>query len=333
MTASRHRQSEPATLWGGIDDGPNLPQASLNAVYGSPPLELVSIPDGAVQVSPLAPPADAAPASALDALAPGDLASMTMLAPPGTTERRYAMALSLRALPPGARLTVLAPKSKGGARLRGELEDLGCAVSESARRHHRICEVARPETPIGIEDAIAAGAPRFVEAIGLWSQPGMFSWDRVDPGTALLAGHLAGLSGRGADLGCGSGFLAHAVLASPKVTEFTLVDLDRRAIECSLRNVADPRARFLWADARGLGPKLAELNFVVMNPPFHDNGLEDQALGQSFVRVAAGALRRGGTCWLVANRHLPYEAPLKELFTHVAAPIEAGGYKVYEARK
>jgi 16S rRNA (guanine1207-N2)-methyltransferase len=303
-------------------------QILFNALYGRPSDELVAMPDGAVQMSPLVPATGLTQAApTLEELAPGSLASMIMAAPPGTVERRYVMAQALRALADGAELTA------GGSRLRGELEAFGCVVAETSRRHHRVCTVSRPLAPSGLDEAIAAGAPRLVAEMGLWSQPGLFSWDRIDPGSVLLAGHLAGLSGRGADLGCGAGFLAHAVLASVKVTELTLVDLDRRAVDCARRNVADPRARFLWADARTLGPALAELNFVVMNPPFHDNGLEDQALGQGFIRVAAASLRRGGTCWLVANRHLPYEAPLKELFTHVAAPIESGGYKIYEARK
>ena len=68
---------------------------------------------------------------------------MVMLAPPGAVERRYALALALRLLPPGAPLTVMAPKTKGGSRLRKELEAFGCAVAETARRHHRICVCER----------------------------------------------------------------------------------------------------------------------------------------------------------------------------------------------
>ena len=56
------------------------------------------------------------------------------------------------------------------------------------------------------------------------------------------------------------------------------------------------------------------LDFVVMNPPFHDGGAEDRLLGQTFIRQAAIMLRRGGLLWVVANRHLPYEAVLGELF-------------------
>src|SRR5205814_9151177 len=111
-------------------------------------------------------------------------------------------------------LIALAPKTKGGSRLGAELRQFGCMPREEARRHHRICRTERPAEPIGLDEAMTAGAPRIVPALGLWSQPGVFSWDRLDPGTALLLDRAAGLAGRGADLGCGVGVLAKIGRAS-----------------------------------------------------------------------------------------------------------------------
>jgi len=206
-------------------------------------------------------------------------------------------------------------------------------VAEDARRHHRICTVIRPDSLTGIEDAIAVGAPRLVDSLGLWSQPGVFSWDRIDPGTILLVETLPNLAGKGADLGCGIGVLAHRILASPHVESLVLADIDRRAIEVARRNVVDKRATFHWADVADGQPPLEKLDFVVMNPPFHDAGTEDRHLGQQFIRRAAKVLRTGGLCRLVANRHLPYERVLAEHFTEVELVREAVGYKVFEARK
>ncbi len=295
-------------------------------LYGDPPAELADRQAGAIQLSPLVP-----GSVALEGLPEHSLDDMTILAPPGTIERRHVMAHALRALAEDAPLTVLAPKDKGGSRLRKELEAFGCSVAEDARRHHRICTTARPAAPAGLDEAMAAGAPRLVEPLGLWSQPGVFAWDRIDPGSALLLEHLPPLAGRGADLGCGIGVLSRAALATPAVAELTLVDIDRRAVEMARRNVADERARFLWADLRHGVPGLAGLDFIVTNPPFHDGGAEDRALGQAFVRRAASLLRRGGRLLLVANRHLPYEAVLKASFRSVVLRVEGGGYKVYEA--
>lgn len=297
------------------------------AVYGTPPAQLATPPADAAQVSPLVP-----GSARLEDIDAESLSAVVMAAPPGTAERRYALALALRALAPGGSLTALGPKDKGGARLRKELEAFGCVVEESGRAHHRLCWTVRPAAPAGLEAALAAGEPRFVEALGLWSQPGLFSWDRIDPGSARLALALPPLAGRGADLGCGSGYLARAVLAGRAVERLDLVDLDRRAIEAARRNIDDSRVAFHWADARS-GPELTELDFVVTNPPFHDGGAEDRALGQGFLRRAHGLLRQGGALWLVANRHLPYEAVLTALFPTVALRAEQGGFKVYEARK
>ena len=300
---------------------------SIFGVYGSPPHGLVEIPPTARQMSPLIPGAEA-----LETLEASSAAGMAMLAPPGTIERRYALAGMLRALPVGSPFVVLAPKDLGGSRLGDELARFGCTFEESAKRHHRICTGRRPAVLEHIDDALAEGAPRLVGDLGLWSQPGIFSWNRVDPGTALLLKVLPQLAGRGADLGCGVGVLGHGVLASEKVTRLDLFDIDRRAVEAARRNLADARATVHWVDVvQGIG--VTALDFVVMNPPFHNAGAEDRSLGQVFIRRAAEALRRGGRLWLTANRHLPYEAVLKPLFTHVTLVAEADGYKVIEAAK
>ena len=92
----------------------------------------------------------------------------------------------------------------------------------------------------------------------------------------------------------------------------------------------------MWAgqaDVRTTGITPASLDFVVMNPPFHDVGIEDKQLGQTFIRQAASLLRKGGTLWLVANRHLPYEALLAELFRTATPRADQGGFKVIEAVK
>ena len=129
------------------------------------------------------------------------------------------------------------------------------------------------------------------------------------------------------------GILARAVLGSPAVTALTLVDIDRRAVEMARRNVVDPRASLRWEDLRVAEFETGRLDFVVMNPPFHDGGTEDQALGQTFVRRAAEMLRPGGALWVTANAHLPYEAVLRGAFREVTQRAGAGGYKVYEARR
>ena len=297
-------------------------------LYGAPAPGLAEIPAGAVQVSPLMP-----GSQDLAAMADATVDQAVILAPGGVLERDYVLAQALRILKPGAPLLAFAPKDKGGSRLKKALEVFGCAIVEDARKHHRFCHTQRPATPIGLDKAIAAGAPRLVPGLNAWSQPGVFSWDRLDPGSARLIAALPTLSGHGADLGCGVGLLAQKVLAAPSVTSLACLDIDRRAVACAEHNLDDPRATVRWADVRQWDDSLVGLDFVVMNPPFHDGGTEDRELGVAFVRTAARMLRRGGVCWLVANRHLPYEAALASAFDTASVRDDAGGYKIIEARK
>ena len=50
-------------------------------------------------------------------------------------------------------------------------------------------------------------------------------------------------------------------------------------------------------------------------------------------RSSAEMLKKGGTAWIVANRHLPYEAELDAAFKRVRMVVDQGGYKVFEAVK
>ena len=297
-------------------------------LYGLPPRDLVAIPAGAQQCSPII-----LGSIRLAYIPPMSAQSAVILAPPNTIERRYFLARVLTALAVGAPLTALAPKDKGGSRIAAELEEFGCTVVDESRAHHRIVTTTRPASLHGIDEAISAGGLHQHPTHGLWTQAGVFSWDRIDAGSALLLNHLPPLSSRGADFGAGIGVLSKAVLQSSAVTELTLLDIDRRAILAAEKNIADTRAKFLWADIRTSDIPLRELDFIVMNPPFHDAGTEDRTLGQAFITRAAAMLKTGGALWCVANRHLPYEALLEKSFSRATLVIEADGFKIFYAEK
>ncbi|NRA98361.1 MAG: class I SAM-dependent methyltransferase [Rhodobacteraceae bacterium] len=170
--------------------------------------------------------------------------------------------------------------------------------------------------------------PTFVD--GFVTRAGVFSADGIDPGSKLLAEALPHLKGRVADLGAGWGYLAASVLKSPDVTEIDLVDADAVAIECARENVTDPRAAFLWADAVTWQADVA-YDAVVMNPPFHRGRAADPGLGLSFLQTAARVLKRRGVLWMVANRHLPYEARLAALFRSVEEVAGNASFKIIRA--
>jgi 16S rRNA (guanine1207-N2)-methyltransferase len=307
---------------------PAMTESPTQAIYGDPLRELVDIAPGAVRFSPLVP-----GRGAIEDAETASIETLIVAAPPGVLERRFVLAHALRALKPGGELTALAPKDMGGSRLRKELEGFGCTVDETARRHQRICVARRPAEIEGLSAAVAEGGLQMAPRLGLWSQPGVFSWDRIDPGTAQLMAAKAKLSGRGADFGCGVGVLAKGLLEMSAIASLALIDIDARAIAAARRNIDDPRVSFLQHDLRRPAPGVADLDFVVMNPPFHMGGREDRSLGQTFIRQAALALRKGGICRLVANVGMPYEAVLNECFKAVQPLGQHDGYKLFEARK
>jgi len=167
---------------------------------------------------------------------------------------------------------------------------------------------------------------------GYRTAPGVFSADAVDPGSALLADTLpVQMKGRVADLGAGWGYLAARVLAtSQAITELHLIEAGHAALGCARANVADPRARFHWADATAFAPA-QPFDVVISNPPFHSGRTADPALGLAFLTAAAGMLGPSGQLWLVANRHLPYEGRLAGLFRDVGQIAATSGYKILHA--
>lgn len=168
---------------------------------------------------------------------------------------------------------------------------------------------------------------------GTWlSQPGIFSWDRIDDGSALLAAHLpADLAGHVADFGCGWGYLGREVLArSAAVTAIDLIDAEHRALEAARANITDPRATFHWLDLT-VEAAPATYDAIVCNPPFHAGRAASPALGQGIIAAAARALRPGGRFYMVANRGLPYEPHLKTSFASFETLADNNKFRVSRA--
>jgi 16S rRNA (guanine1207-N2)-methyltransferase len=185
----------------------------------------------------------------------------------------------------------------------------------------------------------AGGEMRRMAAEGLLGAPGMFSWKRPDEGSRLLAGFIPrGLEGHGADLGAGNGYLARSLLErNPKIRSLALFDVEKKALDAAQGNLEtyqspDLCLGFHWSDVTQ-GTGISDLDFVVMNPPFHTERGSLPVLGQRFIAEAMKTLRSGGRLFLVANRHLPYEAEISSTGGTLVRREEASGYKVLEIVK
>ncbi|MCU0754677.1 MAG: class I SAM-dependent methyltransferase [Xanthomonadales bacterium] len=267
-----------------------------------------------------------------------------LLLPPRQREASRAwLVRALERVAPGGVLVVSQANDEGARSLQDDLEQL-CGKVLSASKHK--CRVVwlRPD-PATVDRALAQAwlaqdAVQSIEGGRYLSRPGLFSWDRIDTGSALLAAHLPGnLQGRVADLGAGYGYLSCELLQRcPKVDALDLYDADARALPLAQANVdrvlAD-RPKLVavathWHDvATGLPQRY---HAIISNPPFHlDRGGLPQ-LGQAFLHAAANALLPDGRLLLVANRHLPYEQILEARFAESQVLAAANGFKVIQAR-
>jgi 16S rRNA (guanine1207-N2)-methyltransferase len=166
----------------------------------------------------------------------------------------------------------------------------------------------------------------------------VFAWDHIDPASHLLAEHLpADLDGAVADLGAGFGYLASEILQHcPNIAALDLYEADARALDLARQNLAQTstgvQPGFHWHDVTTGLPR--QYQHIVSNPPFHAQRSRQRIdIGQAFLAAAAAALLPGGQLWLVANRHLPYEALLADRFDEVRTLAQTGAYKVINARR
>ncbi|MBW8366586.1 MAG: class I SAM-dependent methyltransferase [Arenimonas sp.] len=284
--------------------------------------------------------ADALAASgqrAVDAEA-GRFERVLLLAPRQRMESRALLARAVAQAAPGGVVVACAANNEGARSMQADLAQLAGPLHSLSKRHCRVCWTAPLDAAVDqalLAQWLALDAPRPIEDGRFLSRPGLFAWDRIDAASALLASCLPpDLAGRCADLGAGFGYLSSEVLARcPAVTALDLYEAEARALALARHNLAAARVPvgFHWHDVTTGLPETYDA--IVSNPPFHQGRADDPGLGLGFIAAAQGALRPGGRLWLVANRHLPYEAALSKGFARVHTVREGAGFKVIEAIK
>lgn len=258
-------------------------------------------------------------------------------------EARAQFARAVQHAMPGGVVLACVPNAEGAKSAQADLAMLAGGTGSVSK--HKCRSFWTPPLVDGqvdnalLQQWLALDAPRR-NAAGYLSRPGLFAWDRIDPASALLAAHLpADLHGRVADLGAGYGYLAVEILQRcAGVTALDLYEAEQRALEPARVNLAEALARLgrevatevRWHDVTTGLPQ--RYDAIVSNPPFHQGRADQPELGRAFIAAAANALSAQGQLWLVANRHLPYEATLAERFSEVRMVVAQGGFKVITAR-
>jgi 16S rRNA (guanine1207-N2)-methyltransferase len=264
-----------------------------------------------------------------------------VLPPRQRDESRALLAQAIRATQPGGRVLACASNNEGARSCEADLARLAGPVTTLNKNK---CRAFWTEPLTGPQDSALADewlqldAARPIADGRFISRPGVFAWDRIDVASQLLAEHLpTALAGRAADLGAGFGYLSVELLERcAGIAALDVFEAERRALDLARRNLAafESRAkiRYCWHDVTaGLADRY---DTIVCNPPFHTHARADRPdVGRRFIAAAAQALLPGGRFWLVANRHLAYEAALGAGFERVRIVTQQHGYKIVEAVK
>ena len=259
-------------------------------------------------------------------------------------ESRALLARGLTMLAPGGQLVASATNNEGARSLESDLRSLVDAVDVASKHKSRVVWTlpgAQLRDPVLVDQWRALDEVRPVCDGRYLSRPGLFSWDRIDAGSALLAEHLPSqCEGAAADLGAGFGYLSCELLrVCSGLTRLDCFEAEARALEPLRRNLDQardaltgsvPQTTLHWHDVtRGMGRGGYAL--IISNPPFHQGRADQPGLGLAFISAAADALLPHGELRLVANRHLPYEAMLRRRFRVLEQRADAHGFKVYRA--
>lgn len=188
----------------------------------------------------------------------------------------------------------------------------------------------------------------------LFTKPGLFGWDKVDRGSALLIDHLdkffSGFKTRPEnllDLGCGYGLLT-AAAASRGVSQVTAVDNCAAALLACGKNIlklcpalykttsamdsesetevfkgraiaVDCRAAYAENFSQQINEKF---DVVLCNPPFHQGFDTERELTEAFLATAARQLKPGGQALFVTNRFIALEKTAASFFNQVSTLAE-----------
>jgi len=240
-------------------------------------------------------------------------------------------------LSPGGRLVLTGGKQEGiktfaktlSARLGGE------ASLEKHGTRYRLTLYRGPQPGEPLDDRNYQILRPVLELDGLpvLSKPGLFGWDRIDAGSALLASHLPALlaaqtlDDKGTtdtsasphtlvDLGCGYGYLS---LLAARCGNFHITATDNCAAAL-LACESNFRAHGINGEtvAADAGHTLSgPFDILLCNPPFHQGFQNDSRLTDKFLAAARRLLHSRGCALFVVNSFVPLENLAAGIFSRV----------------
>ncbi len=280
-------------------------------------------------------------------LSPGTCHTAAMLLPKGRKLARRWLLQAYAALAPGGAFYLAGANDQGiQAVLKDASQLFGTTGIVGYKKGHRAARMLKPHLPLAMpawasEPGIAPGTWYQFEitinqqSFVIHSLPGVFSYDQLDDGTSLLLETLAvPQAGRVLDVGCGCGIIG-MYASRLGASRVDLLDNNLLAIEAAQENISCnqiPAAQALAGDL--LEPVSGrQYDLVLSNPPFHTGKEVDYQVAHTLIAHAHQVLRPGGQLTLVANRFIPYDHLMAQVFGSVQAVKETGRFHVLTSQK
>ena len=171
--------------------------------------------------------------------------------------------------------------------------------------------------------------------LNLVSLPGVFSSTEIDNGSLLLISSLKDLSGKKVlDVGCGYGILG-LFAAMSGALKVDLVDNQLLAVLSARENITHhhiKNCQVFWSDLLS-AVSSNSYDLIISNPPFHAGIQIDFHASRALITSAISVLKVGGALHLVANRFLPYDHLMKEVFGNVNIVAQNPAYRILVSKK
>lgn len=194
-------------------------------------------------------------------------------------------------------------------------------------------EVIKEEDAVANEDSYSQLRDLHIGDLNFVSKPGVFGWNKIDRGSALLVetlrDNIAQFDTEGSllDLGCGWGYLT-LTTAELKFRERFASDNNVTALIAAEENFRRAGLRVECSADDCASQLTGNFDLILCNPPFHQGFSTDEELSRKFLRATARLLARKGKALFVVNQFIPLEGLAAEHFGRIDVLARRDGFKL-----